>query len=104
MDILALKVAMTCKEKSADEVAKAIGISRVWFNKKRFGEHPFTNIEIGALAKVLELSLDDVNRIFFDNELQNSKICPYAESIISNVKNNDGGGDEYGNQANVSNG
>jgi hypothetical protein len=54
-------------------MAQVIQKSHVSFNKKRFGETPFDAKEILALADALELSLQQVNVIFFDSHLRDRK-------------------------------
>jgi len=57
-----------------ENLAKRIGITPKTYNRKELGVVSFTIFEIIQLASVLNLTLDSVNEIFFDNKLTNC-IC-----------------------------
>ncbi|MCL1986709.1 MAG: hypothetical protein FWG64_01890 [Firmicutes bacterium] len=66
---LELSIAMLRKEKTSHDLAKLLGRSRVSLDTRRAGVTTFSTNDIIAIAKELELSLQQVNEIFFDNQL-----------------------------------
>lgn len=50
-------------------LAKELGLSEQTFYNKMVGASEFKNSEIKTITKELNLSLDDVNKIFFDNDV-----------------------------------
>ena len=68
-----LNVAMLRKKVNASDMAKAIQKSRVSFDKKKFGQVDFSATEIYKLSQELDLTIEDVNIIFFDGKLPNGK-------------------------------
>lgn len=52
-----------------ENIAKEIGIATKTYNRKELGEVNFTVVEIIQLASILNLTLQDVDYIFFDNKL-----------------------------------
>ena len=64
-----LKIARIRKKKSAKDLAFAIGKSTASYNKKERGEVRFSSDEITTVTKELELTPEQVNAIFFDNNL-----------------------------------
>jgi len=73
---LELNAAMARKDTSATEMAQVIRRSRVTFDKKRIGEVPFLDHEILAMSNALELTLEDVDTVFFGGHLRNRNIAP----------------------------
>lgn len=69
MDAMELKIARVRKKKSAKDLAFAIGKSTASYNKKERGEVRFSSDEIATVTKELELTPEQVNAIFFDNNL-----------------------------------
>lgn len=69
MDAMELKIARIRKKKSAKDLAFAIGKSTASYNKKERGEVRFSSDEITTVTKELELTPEQVNAIFFDNNL-----------------------------------
>lgn len=69
MDTLELKIARMRKNKSAKDMALAIGKSAASYNKKERGEVRFSNDEIAAVVRELDLSPEQANAIFFDDNL-----------------------------------
>lgn len=69
MDAMELKIARIRKKKSAKDLAFAIGKSTASYNKKERGEVRFSSDEIATVTKELELTPEQVNAIFFDNNL-----------------------------------
>lgn len=53
------------------EMADKIGISRQTYNYKENGKLQFTSEEIIKISRELNLTLEDVNGIFFDGQLSN---------------------------------
>lgn len=51
------------------DLAKSLGISEQAFYNKIQGEREFKNSEMKKLAKLLKLSMKDVNVIFFDKSV-----------------------------------
>ena len=69
MDAMELNIARIRKKKSAKDLAFAIGKSTASYNKKERGEVRFSSDEITTVTKELELTPEQVNAIFFDNNL-----------------------------------
>ena len=69
MNILELKARMVLKKKSIDEMCAALGISRsAWF-RKTTGVSEFTQSEICAMRKELELDDHETALIFFSQKV-----------------------------------
>lgn len=84
MDAMELKIARIRKKKSAKDLAFAIGKSTASYNKKERGEVRFSSDEITTVTKELELTPEQVNAIFFDNNLpiwQVSEECLPATKV-----------------------
>ena len=56
---------------SQKQMADALGISESSYQKKEAGDIRFSDSEKVAVAKILGLSMDQVNQIFFGGELPN---------------------------------
>lgn len=69
MDSLKLEFARRAKNKSRADMARVIRKTVNSYNKKERGEVDFSDKEKIAVAKVLSLSLEQVNEIFFDGKL-----------------------------------
>ena len=78
MNTMELNVAMMRKNVNAKDLSEAIKKSHVSFNKKRCGDVPFDVNEVKAIAVALELDLQQVNLIFFDNDLRGCNSYPVA--------------------------
>ena len=76
MNTMELNVAMMRKNATAKDMAEAIKKSHVSFNKKRCGDVPFDVNEVRAIASALELDLQQVNVIFFDQHLRSCNSSP----------------------------
>lgn len=57
------------KGKTQKNMAELIGKSLVTYSKKERGEAEFSNEEMSIVAKALDLTSDQVNAIFFDDNL-----------------------------------
>ena len=57
------------KGKTQKNMAELIGKSLVTYSKKERGEVEFSNEERSSVAKALALTSDQVNAIFFDDNL-----------------------------------
>ena len=57
------------KGKTQKNMAELIGKSLVTYSKKERGEVEFSNEEMSIVAKALDLTSDQVNAIFFDDNL-----------------------------------
>ena len=69
MNVKELKVQMIRKEKTVDQLCEAAGISRsAWFRKVG-GESEFTQGEIIALRRELDLNDQETALIFFSDDV-----------------------------------
>lgn len=76
MDILALKINTNIlkskrieKGYSQEALAKKLDMSSITFGAKERGEYEFSPTEILKLVFILNLTLEDVNIIFFANQI-----------------------------------
>lgn len=69
MNAKEFRVAIARAGLSYRALAEALGLSDQAFYNKMNGKTEFKNSEIVKLAKVLDLSMDAVNLIFFSNEV-----------------------------------
>lgn len=69
MNRKALKSKRVLRGISQAEIAEGLGISLTSYNKKETGKIEFKRDEIEKIAKILKLSISDVNEIFFDRKL-----------------------------------
>jgi len=69
MGVNRIKVARICKNLTQDEVSKLLGVTISTYNRKELGLVDFKREEVLRLAKILDLTLQDVNEIFFNNKL-----------------------------------
>ncbi|HHV42816.1 MAG TPA: helix-turn-helix transcriptional regulator [Clostridiaceae bacterium] len=69
MGVNRVKVARICKNLTQDEVSKLLGVTISTYNRKELGLVDFKREEVLRLAKILDLTLQDVNEIFFNNKL-----------------------------------
>lgn len=69
MNSLELKIARMRANKSQDDLADAIGKSRISYSKKECGKVKFSDEERFALKDALDLTWEECNNIFFDNDL-----------------------------------
>lgn len=59
-----------CSRKySQRQMADALGISTASYQKREAGVTPFSDEEKVAIAKIFDLSMDQINEIFFDGNL-----------------------------------
>ncbi len=70
MNSTELKVARTRKNKSRKDMAECIGRTGSCYAQKEIGKSPFTQEEMVAVSKFLELTISQFNEIFFDGELE----------------------------------
>lgn len=61
------RAAVARRGKTNRELARELGISETAFSNKVWGRSQFKNSEIKKLTGILELSMEDVNTIFFDS-------------------------------------
>ena len=76
MNTMELNVAMIRNSATAKSMSDVIKKSHVSFNKKRCGDVPFDVNEVKAIAAALSLTIEQVNDIFFDNDLPNGNKLP----------------------------
>lgn len=69
MNLKLLRITRIVKELSQKQLAKLIGVHELTYSRKERGEREFTRSEIDKIAKVLDLSNDEVNEIFFDSRI-----------------------------------
>jgi len=69
MNVIELKVQMTRKQKTAEQLCAALGISRTAWYRKTGGESQFTLGEITGLRRELELDDHQTALIFFNDEV-----------------------------------
>lgn len=60
-----LKAQMILKSKNADEITKALGISKSAFYRKLNGQSEFDRKEICGLIEILQISNEEAIKIFF---------------------------------------
>ncbi len=71
MKSLELKAARVRCGISQQEMAKKLGISTAAYSYKENGKYPFTLEEVPAVAKILGLTMEQVNDYLFDSRLPN---------------------------------
>lgn len=71
MDSLKLEFARREKGKSPKDMAQAIGKAETSYRKKERGEVAFSDDDKIIIANELDLTLSQVNEIFFDGKLPN---------------------------------
>lgn len=71
MDSLKLEFARREKGKSPKDMAQAIGKTENSYRKKERGEVAFSDDDKIIIANELDLTLSQVNEIFFDGKLPN---------------------------------
>jgi len=69
MGVNRIKIARIYKNLTQDEVSKLLGVTISTYNRKELGLVDFKREEVLRLAKILDLTLQDVNEIFFNNKL-----------------------------------
>lgn len=69
MNPIEFKIAQIRAGVSKEDIAKVLGINLTTVYRKSNGESDFTLSELRTLKKVLNLSKDDVDRIFFSESL-----------------------------------
>ncbi|WP_102342646.1 helix-turn-helix domain-containing protein [Galactobacillus timonensis] len=69
MNMNLLKARMIQNNTSAEELSKAIGISKASFYRKISSKTEFTRDEISDISRILSLDASDVMAIFFGNEV-----------------------------------
>ena len=69
MNTLLLKSKRALFKINQKEMADILGITHVTYSHKENGKHEFTRKEISTISKVLNLTLEDVNEIFFDSKI-----------------------------------
>ena len=79
-----LDAAMISKGYNSGVMGGFIGLNRMSYDNKRNGKVPFQANEIREIARVLDLSMEQVNVIFFDGKLHGRKIfVEMLEKVIS---------------------
>lgn len=71
MDASILKGTRVSKGYTQETLSKKIGVTIKTYNRKELGLVPFSIKEIKNITKALDLSLEQVDEIFFDKELTN---------------------------------
>ena len=66
-----LKSKRVLKGLNQDVIAKSLGITLKTYSFKENGKAEFTREEIYKIADILELNIQEVNSIFFDNKIAN---------------------------------
>lgn len=74
MKTLKLKSIRVGKGYIQSKLAKEMGTSENTYNRKELGMIAFTIEEVKKISEILDLDIDQVNDIFFDNQLTNTKI------------------------------
>ena len=69
------KVAQIRAKLTVEEIAKKLGVNATTVYRKISGESDFTLSELKTLKRILCLSNDDVDRIFFNGELTESQVA-----------------------------
>jgi len=82
VNVTELNVAMLRKGVNAKGMAEVIKKSRVSFDKKRSGTVQFELNEVQAISKALDLTLQQVNVIFFDSTLHDGN---YTNENVAQV-------------------
>ena len=67
MNAKKLKAEMALKEKSVSDMCAAMGIARSSWFRKITGITEFTQAEISTMAKLLDLSVEQIGSIFFED-------------------------------------
>ena len=73
---LELKAEMIRIGVSASDLGRALRVSQVTINKRLNGKLPWSTNEVKVVALMLGLTLEQVNVIFFDNQLPNGNSSP----------------------------
>lgn len=71
MDSIKLKGLRVGAGLTQEQISKELGMATKTYNRKELGLVEFTRDEISKLAKILDMSLQQVNEIFFENKLTN---------------------------------
>ena len=69
MDKIAFKHKMIDRGLSYVGIAKHLGINEVTLYRKLNDQSEFTRLEIKRIADLMQLSMDDINAIFFNGKL-----------------------------------
>lgn len=69
MNVPILKSKMALKEMSVERLSELVGIGKVAMYRRFNGELEFKANEIKSISDVLDLNIEDVNVIFFNNEV-----------------------------------
>lgn len=69
MKVNKVKIARISKNLTQEEVAELLGVTLATYNRKELGLVDFKRDEVLRLAGILDLTLQDVNKIFFDSKL-----------------------------------
>lgn len=75
MNVLGLRSSRVKKGLTQGDIAKKLFITTKTYNRKELGITHFSPEEIKNISIILELTIDEVNQIFFDNKLTNRLIC-----------------------------
>lgn len=69
MDSNKLKGIRVSKGYTQEEISIKLGMAIRTYNRKELGAVEFNRIEILRIAEILELTIESVNEIFFENKL-----------------------------------
>lgn len=69
MGVNKIKVARISKNLTQEEISKLLGVTISTYNRKELGLVDFKRGEVLKLSNILDLTLQDVNDIFFNNKL-----------------------------------
>lgn len=69
MDVRELKAARVRADKTQQECADVLGITRISYAQKEGGTYGFTLKQAGTLAEFLHISKEDFFKIFFGDDI-----------------------------------
>lgn len=78
MNVSSLKSARVKKGLTQTEISKIMGITHTTYNRKELGVVEFVLSEVEQVSQILDLNLDEVNEIFFDNKITE---CIYKKKL-----------------------
>lgn len=82
-----IRGARCARKYSQKHMANALGISAASYQKREAGAVPFSDEEKIAIAKIFDLSIDQINEIFFDGKLPTGNESKPSGKIKSTSEN-----------------
>lgn len=73
VNIQLLKGARVSKGHTQESISKKIGMTSKTYNRKELGISDFSRQDILNISSILDLTIQQVNEIFFDNKLTERK-------------------------------